>query len=70
MVHQHHEPAGNVVDRPNGPAAPRLPAEDSHQDCQSETAVLSVSEPQWALAASLSFAIITITLEETMFVPT
>lgn len=42
MVHQHYEPGGNVADGPNGPAASRLPAEDSYQDCQSETTVYFV----------------------------
>lgn len=42
MVHQHYEPSRNMADRPYGPAAPPLPAEDSHQDCQSEMAAFHI----------------------------
>lgn len=34
MVHQHNEPPGHVVDRPHGPAASRLSAENPHQNCK------------------------------------
>lgn len=44
MVHQHYEPFRNMADGPNGPAAPRLSAEDSHQDCQGENSFLSLSK--------------------------
>ena len=37
MVHCHHEPAGDLADRAHGTAAPRLPAEDPHQDCEGNT---------------------------------
>lgn len=36
MVHQHYEPSRNMADRPYGPAAACLSAEDSHQDGQGE----------------------------------
>lgn len=45
MVHQYYEPCRNVADWPNGSAAPRLSAEDSHQDCQSKSTTFFVSEP-------------------------
>lgn len=32
MVHCHHEPSGDLAYRTHGSAAPRLPAEDPHQD--------------------------------------
>lgn len=32
MVHCHHEPSGDLAHRTHGSAAPRLPAEDPHQD--------------------------------------
>ena len=38
MVHCHHEPAGDLAHRTHGSAAPRLPAQDPHQDYKGETA--------------------------------
>lgn len=34
MVHCHHEPAGDLAHWTHGSAAPRLPAQDPHQDYQ------------------------------------
>ena len=34
MVHCHHEPAGDLAHRTHGSAAPRLPAQNPHQDHQ------------------------------------
>lgn len=34
MVHQLHECCVHLADRPHGPAAPHLPAENPHQDSQ------------------------------------
>lgn len=51
MVHRHHEPVGDLADRAHGAAAPRLPAEDPHQDHKGKgrrtTAVQMRRRPQF-----------------------
>ncbi len=43
MVHRLHEGGVRLADRQTGPAAPHVPAENTHQDCEGKQTLYDIN---------------------------